>query len=504
MAERLVERRGPPWKAPPVIAIGAAIIVVGLVWRLLGIHGSLWLDEFSTLWSVEAGFLDVFRRAPTVMQQSPAYYVLPWVSLRILSETELALRLPSLVAVAGATVVLAITGAKIGRRKAAWWTTAFFWLSYPAIWASVNARPYGLAMLCAATAILGFLTACRSGAVWGRVCWILGAAGLIWSHYLLSPMLGGLALVYMVRAPLRRRYSRRQMGWDAMLVLVLVAPALPHLLDLLRHRDASRWMEVEQPLGVLAVLLPFTLAALFPTHRRDWSPETRAERDALAASVLVLVASLMVLGALGLSAVNARYASVLVVPASLLAGWETARLKGLDWIAPAAFFAVTTALGLCATYLICGSFSGAGYQEWRQAVSALRQDLTSSPDAPVLFRSGNAEDDLTPPGELRWPATLAPLRSPGETAPAWNIVLLTYRWEREGRAAYFAGPVAQRIEGAQRFYLLCLASTEPGANGYCPNVEAWVGETWPGRFVETRFGPFRQLSAIRFDRKQAE
>ena len=42
------------------------------------------------------------------------------------------------------------------------WAAGFFWLSYPAIWGSVNARPYGFAMLCTATAILGFVTACMS------------------------------------------------------------------------------------------------------------------------------------------------------------------------------------------------------------------------------------------------------------------------------------------------------------------------------------------------------
>jgi hypothetical protein len=79
-------------------------------------------------------------------------------------------------------------------------------------------------------------------------------------------------------------------------------------------------------------------------------------------------------------------------------------------------------------------------------------------------------------------------------------VPLTYRWFLPGRASYFDQVVAPRLEHARVFFLLCLASDEPGSDGYCPKVEAWIQEKWPEGVHALRLGPFRQLSVIRFDR----
>jgi len=182
----------------------------------------------------------------------------------------------------------------------------------------------------------------------------------------------------------------------------------------------------------------------------------------------------------------------------VLAGVNIAHLARGDRVGPILLFVLITGGQIYATVKICGSMSGAGYQEWREAVYALRPEVART-GAPVLFRSGNAEDDLAI-GQIKWPATLAPLRSPGHDQPLWDIVLLTYRWFHPERATYFEDVVARRVEKAPVFFMLCLVSEEPGSRGYCDNVEAWVRERFGVRFQATSLGDFRQLAVIRFDR----
>jgi hypothetical protein len=251
---------------------------------------------------------------------------------------------------------------------------------------------------------------------------------------------------------------------------------------------------------VIAILAPFALATVMPTHDQGADPTRRAVRLALWGAVGIQLLALGASRLAGLDLLVSRYAYVATAPAAFLAGTTLARLKGADVTAPLAWFAITTALAFAATWQIAGSASGAGYQEWRQAVSALRDSATTASSAPVLFRSGNAEDDLAPPGEIRWPATLAPLRSPGEHAPSWEVLPLTYRWAHPGREAYFQNTLRERLSREPVFFMLCLVSAEPSADGYCPLVELWVERTWAGAVSATRLGSFRQLVVTRFER----
>jgi hypothetical protein len=485
---------------PAGLAITAAAVLSGLVVRLAFLDASLWLDEFSTLWAVESSFREVLHRVPAVMGQSPLYYLLPWASVHLFGESEVALRLPSLLAVAAAAFGVGLTGSAFGGRKAFVWAGLLFWLCYPAIWASVDARPYGLAMCFGALAALGFVRACTTGRLRDRGLWIVGGAGLIWTHYIFAPFIAGFGVAYVWWPIVRGKYLPRQFSLDAAAMALLLLTTLNQLTGMMATPEDQAWMFTAKHLGVTMQFVPFAAACLMPVGGGHQTAVRTAMRGALWLALAAQVGTLEVAHLAGVDVVSARYASVAIVAAAILAGDTLARLKSADLIAPVAIFALGTMVALFATYQICGSLSGAGYQQWREAVATLRPALSGAPDAPVLYRSGNAEDDLSMPGELGWPATLAPLRSPGERAPDWNIVPLTYRWFLPGRASYFDEVVAPRLEHARVFFLLCLASDEPGAGGYCPNVEAWIHEKWPAGIRVQRLGPFRQLSVIRFDR----
>jgi hypothetical protein len=475
--------------------------VLGLVIRLASIRSSLWLDEFSTLWAVESSFGDMLRRVPAVMGQSPFYYVFAWISIHLFGESELALRVPSLLAVAGASVAIGYTAKALGGRGAAAWAAGLFWLSYTATWESLDARPYGIALLFAALAVLGFIRVSTTGRARDRALWIVGAAGLVWAHYIFAPLLGGLAAAYVLRPALRARYPFARASADLCVITLLVLPTAAQVAGMARAPQAQTWMFRSSPLAVLGLLAPFALAAWFPVRPKRTGSES-ALRFGLSLAIAAQLAGLFIATLAGASLLDARYGCAVVAVAAVLAGDTLVRLTRAEALAPLVVYAMVTAVTLVATRQVLGSLSGAGFQEWRGAVQTLRPAVADSGGAPVLYRSGNAEDDLGPAGEARWPATLAPLRSPGLTEPPWTVALLTYRWNSDARAHYFDERLARRLEDQPVFFLLCLGSSEPGVNGYCGNVVSWIEATWPGRFQERSLGTFRSLTVMQFDRRR--
>ena len=127
--------------------------------RIAGFTNSLWLDEFGTLWTVEGNLRQTWHRAVTFHGQTPFYYLLAWVPVHTLGESEASLRLLSLASVCAATLVIWRIGVLAHGSRACLFGAALFWLCAPAVTNSANARPYALAMVTAAIAILGF----RSG-----------------------------------------------------------------------------------------------------------------------------------------------------------------------------------------------------------------------------------------------------------------------------------------------------------------------------------------------------
>jgi len=492
------------FRKPRVVSFAwlALVLTVGALIRLASLHNSLWLDELSTLWAVEGTLSQLLQRVPQTMGMSSFYFFLPWISIHALGESEVALRLPSLLAIGACTVLVAMAAARIGGRRAALWSALLLWLSYPAVWESLNARPYAVAWFFASLAVLGLARACTTpgGSRAGRVMWVLGAAGVGWAQYLYLPFVAAIGVSALLDRRLRFAYSIRQAAVDAGLIAGLLLPAVPHIVSLLVGRHAQAWSLSPRPLALVAPLVPFVLAALMPAARARETDAAAPLRRALWIGVGAQVVAIMGASVVSVDLTASRYVGVTVVAAALLAGLNMARLAKVDLVAPLAAYALTTGAGFYATYQVCGSLSGAGYQQWREAVAAMRMAYVQDPGAPVLFRSGNAEDDLSAPDGSLWPASLAPLRSPGEAAPNWDVVLLTYRWTNPDRAAYFDRVVRAAVTDRRAFYLLCLVSDEPGAHGYCSAVNEWIRQQWPGRFRAEPLGEFDQIMAIRFVR----
>lgn len=96
---------GPAARLLAWIPIALALVVVGFSFSVLS--RGLELDEFGTYWVVEASMTDVWSRALRYQGQSPLYYQVVWFFVQLLGTSEVALRLPSVLA---SLVSIGLTG----------------------------------------------------------------------------------------------------------------------------------------------------------------------------------------------------------------------------------------------------------------------------------------------------------------------------------------------------------------------------------------------------------
>ena len=455
------------------------IVVLGVVVRADSLDASLWLDEFGTFWVVQGGFMSMLRRCWDFQGQSPLYYALPWLSIQIFGESEIALRLPSIALTCLTVGILYVCGRSLSGWKTGVIAASLFWLSTVGVQNSVSARPYALVLFTVAVAIAGFLWAVRSGDLRGRIVWIVGGASVAWAHYVQYPIVIGLFVAYGLFRPLRLRYSVRQFVMDAFAQWALVALCLPQILALFARRDTISWLDQWNHLVVLQPVIALSVGLLIGCIqlwvRRDITSLERAVQATLFICLLVQVAALEAAALVGVNLLSPRYFVSIVIPAVLFVSVTVNRARtGEVRVAILASFLVVTGALFMASKTATGSFSGSTFQDWRGAIANLTTRIRDEREPLVLYRSGFVEEDAMPLGHPP-PADFAPLRSPGRPAFPVEVVPLNFRWAHPHRSAYFEQRLTPRVDSKSRFYAI-------GTGSYMDGFVEWVESQWPGRY----------------------
>ncbi|NND99118.1 MAG: hypothetical protein HKN47_17515 [Pirellulaceae bacterium] len=89
-----------------VIAAGIVFVLAILI-RLPSCYQSFWVDELHTAWAVWADLSEVSKRA-TLGNQTPLYFQVMWIWKSIVGDSEVALRMSSVLAVATASALLVL------------------------------------------------------------------------------------------------------------------------------------------------------------------------------------------------------------------------------------------------------------------------------------------------------------------------------------------------------------------------------------------------------------
>ena len=146
------------------------LAVAGLVLRLAALRGSLWYDEAFSVWL--AGLpLDRLIQATIYDVHPPAYYLFLWGICRAFGNSEVAIRMPSLLAGMALIFVVYRLAGRVGLSPPARLMTAGMVALMPfQIYYSTEARSYSFQMLAVSLAAVGLLE---------RRWWLLVAGSLV-------------------------------------------------------------------------------------------------------------------------------------------------------------------------------------------------------------------------------------------------------------------------------------------------------------------------------------
>lgn len=464
------------------------VFILGVITRVDSLNTSLWLDEFGTFWVVDGSFTTMLRRTWEFQGQTPLYYSLAWLSLHVFGESEIALRAPSLILCCLMAGVLYLCARMLNGRRAGMYAAALFWLSASSVRHSVAARPYMLVLCTVAVAIVGFVWAVRSGGWHARMVWIVGGAAVAWAHYVAYPVIVGLFIAYALLPSLRLQYRMRDFVTDAALQLLVVGLCAPQIIALFIRRGALSWIDKPTYAAFLDVILPLSGGLIVglsqPRPRGDTGAVEAALAKALLISVLFHIAILEAASIVGINLLDGRYFVSILVPAMLFVAIALARASTGEVVTILTVFVLATSTSLIAPKKLTGTFSGLGFENWRDAVSDLSGRIRNEPEPLVFFRSGFVEEDTNPLGAPPQ-TTRAPLRSPGQKPFTAAVTPLNYRWLNPLRETYFQERIVPVVSTASHFFVLGNIH-DPNFANYIDLFAGWVESTWPSRFAVNR------------------
>jgi hypothetical protein len=270
--EALMSQKRDQW----IFGLGI-IISISVLW-LPYLRSSFWLDETGTAWIVSGTFRQTISRSATqgLVGQSPAYYVLVWISRQLFGSSEAALRLPSVIAALATVWVVYRIGLRLFDKS----TAAIGALTFSALicvaFAAVDARPYAVALLTFSLATLVLIRWEDSQSNRFAIAYVLLAGMTIYLTYMFA--VGLLAhVIYAYRrrhngVPMRRFFA------SSVAAAVLISPALPRLYHVLAASDVLNWVgsRSDEYLGDAQIVLPVLVSALVAGMMMRVARETRS------------------------------------------------------------------------------------------------------------------------------------------------------------------------------------------------------------------------------------
>lgn len=414
-----------------VIASGIILALAAASW-IPHLPDSLWLDETLTFWVVQDGLAEAIDRA-VHYQPQPAYYILIWFWTQIAGVSEIALRIPSLLAALAACAALAKLGASLTRdRETGLLAAVVFATSWNVFRESVDARPYMIGvvvLLCMALCLIRWIEEGR----W-RDAWFCG---------LLAAVLPSLHLFFVLTFPafalyllLRWRQGRgelRQLGLVASLLVVGALLFVPVGLALADHAGSysfvprPHWRNLFEIFvwspPVAGLLVGTGLSGLFLFRSKAPNDSKSSPTIAISRASGVLLATWMLLPLFLLFAV-----SMWTETSIFLGRYLIPAIPAVSLFYAIALRTIPSGPARIAAVLVIGLASFSIHQrppdDFRGAALAVNEFVASDGSTPILIASGliEGEDEnwLRDPAladYLNTPAAYYPLRGQKVTLP---------------------------------------------------------------------------------------
>lgn len=461
------------------LVVGATGLAI-VVWWVLRLERSLILDETITAWITDDGLAEAWSRASDHQGNGPAYFIFVWLWRQVAGGSEIALRLPSVVA-GVATVVLTFRfvrglGGELAGALAALTlvTSADFALR------AGTARPYALQILFVTISMTALVRWTRTGRRSHAATWVAAGVTAIYLHPFGALLLVPQALyVFGLRRrregpALRGLVAPATLGLIALVPQIIVVASLRSRAASLIIADVPGFDEVVRAIVPGAVLAALAVA-LFVSRGGSLGidPRDGAHRLLVTWAVAPVAVLYVISLAGGDSLFVPRYYALSAVGVAMVAGLLVAGFR-----TPAGRHAGAGALIFFA-FLQIAPAGVAEIQDWRAAVEWTTERADPA-DTLVLMDSGLIETGdpalLTRQG---WgPYLTAPL---SHYAPDFASVPLPFDGENPGYIADVVADAAQNwdqvalIANGDEFEYPSLITRELEARGWSahPAPDRW-------------------------------
>jgi 4-amino-4-deoxy-L-arabinose transferase-like glycosyltransferase len=230
------------------------------VW-FIAVRAPLWLDETSSYWQIHEGFSGILSHLGNL--STPAYPYILWVSTRMIGTSEIALRIPSVLAMLGAVYLLYLAARELFDPYIAIIATAVFCLHPVVVFASIDARPYAFAVLATNAAILVVVRLRRNDSNWMAALLGVLAGMIVCFHYLFATILPALVVCFFAVKFLDFKNLRRQLGVALGAFALTLIPVIPGLLAMFRSSGTHTEKLVPKLVTLFPTLAPGWLAIIF-------------------------------------------------------------------------------------------------------------------------------------------------------------------------------------------------------------------------------------------------
>jgi len=172
-----------------------ALAVSVSVW-FIAIRAPLWLDETGSYTGIKDGFSGILTQLGS-LSFHPYPFIL-WLSSKIIGTSEIALRVPSILAMLGAVYLLYLAACELFERDIAVIAVVIFCLHPIVVFAAIDVRPYAFTALATNAAIFTLLRLRRSNSRWLAALFGFSTLCIVWFHMLSGVILPALALCFIV------------------------------------------------------------------------------------------------------------------------------------------------------------------------------------------------------------------------------------------------------------------------------------------------------------------
>lgn len=242
------------------------ILLIGIVLRLISLYShDIWFDESISYFIASSSLTDVVRASMAADNQPFFYFIILHFFIKIFGDSELVLRLPSLIFGVIAILVNFYFSKKFFNKKVAIYSSAFLSFSPLMIYYSSETRPYSLFMLLTLISSLLFLKLSRNITLKDGFYFMLFLLAAFYTHYYALLLL--IPYFYIVL----KKTSKR--GFFLLLLLIPLAFTLP-LLKFYLNLDHPKPSTVSTLLGLPSIFASFILGGTGVVSLRTYFSES--------------------------------------------------------------------------------------------------------------------------------------------------------------------------------------------------------------------------------------